>query len=312
MLMINEKDPSTLSTSGRLLSYNNAVKEGLKTGQHFTELMDQLINTKDPKELVDAAQALSVFILDSDYVTFPHQYNNADYYLIFMSRLLELHDQGEEITLESHEDNQHLTQQITALGDLGVFAFVAANDSTGGVYYRDQVTGETLFYLNLKRRMMRVNSSAITKLFIETYADKLEKNHLLSATDLLIAFGQALKTDFGFDVDFNLLDTNNNEFYAFQTSNLSGEIVDKLFVAAAEESYMLKHDKDGAVLELAPDLKLKIASHNATGGAAWGLYISDEDQKVSWFKVLLEFPFLRKWYLENIDDLQIRSDNLVF
>ncbi|WP_252904357.1 hypothetical protein [Secundilactobacillus silagei] len=49
--MINENDPSTLSTSGRLLSYNNAVKEGLKTGQQFTELMDQLINTKDPKKI---------------------------------------------------------------------------------------------------------------------------------------------------------------------------------------------------------------------------------------------------------------------
>ncbi len=54
-----------------------------------------------------AAQTLSVFELDSDYVTFPHQHNNADYYLVFMSRLLELHDQGEAITLETHEDNQH-------------------------------------------------------------------------------------------------------------------------------------------------------------------------------------------------------------
>ena len=310
--MINENDPSTLSTSGRLLSYNNAVKEGLKTGQQFTELMDQLINTKDPKKLVEAAQTLSVFELDSDYVTFPHQYNNADYYLIFMSRLLELHDQGEAITLESHEDDQHLTQQIAALGDLGVFAFVGANDSNGGVYYQDRVTNETLFYLNLSRRMMRFNSSAITKLFVETYADKIEKDQLLTATDLLIAFGQALKTDFGFDVDFNLLDTNNNEFYEFATSNLGSEVVDKLFVAAAQENYMLKHDKDGAVLELAPDLTLKIASHNANGGAAWGLYVTDKDQSVSWFKVLQKYKLLRKCNLQNIGDLQIRSDSLVF
>ncbi|MTV81059.1 hypothetical protein [Secundilactobacillus folii] len=310
--MINDNDPSTLSTSGRLLSYNDAVKEGLKTGEKFTDLMDQLINTKDPKVLLEAAEALSVFELDSDYVTFPHQYNNADYYLIFMSRLLELHDKGEAITLQSHEGDQHLTQSLSALGDLASFAFTAANDSTGGVYYQDQVTNETVFYLNLKRQIMRFNSSAITTLFIETYADKIDSDHLLSATDLLIAFGQSLKTDFGFDVDFNLLDTSNNEFYAFKTSNLASGIVDKLFVAAASEDYMLKHDKDGAVLELTPDVTLKIASHNSTGAAAWGLYVQDSKQEVSWFKILLQYPFLRHWYLDDLADLQIQSDNLVF
>lgn len=310
--MINENDPSTLSTSGRLLSYNDAVKEGLATGQAFTALMDQLINTKDPATLVEAAQELSVFVLDSDYVTFPHQYNAADYYLIFMSRLLELHDQGAAVTLQSHEGDQHLTQQLTALGDLGVFAFRSANDSTGGVYYQDQVTGEVLFYLNLKRQLMRMNSSAITKLFVETYLDKLEDEHILAATDLLIAFGQSLKEDFGFDVDFNLLDTSNSEFYAFTTSDLSGEIVDKLFVAAASENYMLKHAQDGAILELSPEVTMKIVSHNTTGSAAWGILIQDKAQQVSWFKVLLAYPFLRQWYLDNLDDLQIRSDSLVF
>lgn len=310
--MINDNDPSTLSTSGRLLSYNNAVKEGLKTGEKFTELMDQLINTKEAKVLLDAAEELSVFVLDSDYVTFPHQYNNADYYLIFMSRLLELHGQGEAITLQSHENDQHLTQQITALGDLGSFAFHAANDSTGGVYYQDMVTGEILFYLNLKRQMMRFNSSAITKLFIETYTDKIDGDSLLNATDLLIDFGQALKVDYGFDVDFNLLDTNNNEFYAFKTNEIASDIVDKLFVAAAAEDYMLMHDKDGAMLQLAPDVTLKIVDHNATGAAGWGLYVQDQNQEVSWFKVLLQYPFLRKWYLDDLSDLQIQSDNLVF
>ncbi|MCF7523494.1 hypothetical protein L3X07_10350 [Levilactobacillus brevis] len=52
--MINENDPSTLTTSGRLLNYNNAIKDGLQTGLRFTELMDQLIKTTDPDELVTA------------------------------------------------------------------------------------------------------------------------------------------------------------------------------------------------------------------------------------------------------------------
>jgi len=96
-LMINENDPSTLTTSGRLLNYNEAIKAGLQTGLHFTELMDQLIKTTDPDKLVEAATQLADFQLDSDYVTFPHQYSNADYYLLFMSRMLELHDQGNQV-----------------------------------------------------------------------------------------------------------------------------------------------------------------------------------------------------------------------
>ncbi|GAA3615004.1 hypothetical protein [Secundilactobacillus similis] len=309
--MINETDPSTLSTSGRLLSYNDAVKEGLQTGIKFTELMDQLINTKDPSVLVEAAQALSVYVLDSDFVTFPHQYNTADYYLIFMSRLLELHDKGDLITLQSHEATQHLTQQITAMGDLGTFAFQPADD-TGGVYYTEQVTGEVLFYLNLKRQVMRMNSKAITQLFIITYHDKLENEQILSTTQLLIDFGQSLKTDFGFDVDFNLLDTSNQEFYYVQANELSSEVVDKLFVAAAEQDYMLMHAQDGATLQLPQDVTLTIASHTASGQAKWGLTVQDQDEKMSWFKVLLTYDFLRDWYLDNLDELQIRSDALVF
>lgn len=69
--MINENDPSTLTTSGRLLNYNNAIKDGLQTGLRFTELMDQLIKTTDPDELVTAATELADFTLDSDFVTFP-------------------------------------------------------------------------------------------------------------------------------------------------------------------------------------------------------------------------------------------------
>lgn len=310
--MINENDPATLSTSGRLLSYNNAVKDGLQTGLTFTKLMDQLINTKDPEQLVDAAQKLSIFVLDSDYVTFPHQYNHADYYLIFMSRLLELHDEGDRITLQSHEANQHLTQQITALGDLGVFAFQSAQDDNEGVFYRDQVTGETLFYLNLSRKMMRLNSSAITKLFIETYLDKVEPDQLIAATDLFIVFGKSLKEDFGYDVDFNVLDMSNSEFYAFQTSNIDSDIIDKLFVAAAQENYMLKHADEGAILELKPDLSLRIGTNQNANNAGWGLTVHDANQEVSWFKVVLQYPFLRNWYLNNLSELQIRSDGLIF
>ena len=305
--MINENDPSTLSTSGRLLSYNSAVKEGLQTGLKFTELMDKLISTKDADVLVSSAQELSTFVLDTDYVTFPHQYNTPDYYLIFMSRLLELHGKDNVITLQSHED-QHLTQQIASLEDKGVFSFTIANDGTGGVYYQEQVTGETIFYLNLQRKMLRINSAAITKLFVITYHEQVASDQILETTQLFMDFGSSLKEDYGFSVDFNILDTSNNEFYAFTNSNLSDEVVDKLFVAAAKEDYMLMHSSDGAVLELPNQVTLHITSKNAK----WGMTVHDDEEATSWFKLLLDYPFVREWYLENLSDLEVKSDPLVF
>lgn len=164
--MINENDPSTLTTSGRLLNYNEAIKDGLQTGITFTKLMDQLIRTTDPDELVDAATQLADFKLDSDYVTFPHQYSNADYYLLFMSRMLELHDQGSQVIVQSRDHHEELIQQLTSLGDRGSFNFRVENSENGGVFYRERTTGQSLFYLNLERKMFRFNSHALTQLFI--------------------------------------------------------------------------------------------------------------------------------------------------
>ncbi|WP_288530129.1 hypothetical protein [uncultured Secundilactobacillus sp.] len=314
MQMINENDPATLSASGRLLAYNDAVKTGLATGERFTKLMDQLINTTVPQELAQAASELSTFVLDSEFVTFPHQYGAADYYLLFMSRMLELHNQGDEVALVSHEGSHHLTQQIVAIADSGSFAFESANDGTGGVYYTEQLTGERVFYLNLQRQMMRINSVAITNLFVVAYAATVDEAQRLAATQLLIDFGQALKTDFGYSVDFNLLDTTNSEFYAFQNAQLSSDILDKLFVAAASEDYMLMHEGNGqaAILQLPGDVVLKLTNKPSSAPEGWGLYVQDAEQNVSWLKVLLSYDFLRQWYLDNINDLQIRSDNLVF
>ena len=48
----SQKSASSLSTRGRLISYNDQLKESLNSGLKFTELLDTLIQTKNTDELL--------------------------------------------------------------------------------------------------------------------------------------------------------------------------------------------------------------------------------------------------------------------
>lgn len=312
--MINENDPSTLTTSGRLLNYNEAIKDGLQTGLTFTKLMDQLIRTTDADELVNAATQLADFQLDSDYVTFPHQYSNADYYLLFMSRMLELHDQGSQVILQSRDHHEELTQQLTTLGDRGSFNFRVETSENGGVFYRERATGQSLFYLNLERKMFRFNSHALTQLFIIDLHDTVPAETVKTSVQVLLDFARYLKEDYGYSVDFNILDAANRQNYSVRAEDLPAGIVDRLFVTAAKNDYMLTNgvNGNGAEITLDNNVVVDIFNNQLEGQAEWVLTVHDDDQKISWFDVLLKYPFMRDWYLENLTDLEIKSDPLVF
>ncbi|HIW72145.1 MAG TPA: hypothetical protein H9875_05905 [Candidatus Levilactobacillus faecigallinarum] len=312
--MINENDPSTLTTSGRLLNYNEAIKSGLEIGLTFTKLMDQLIKTTDADELVDAATQLADFHLDSDYVTFPHQYSNADYYLLFMSRMLELHDQGNQVMLQSRDAHEELVQQLTPLGDRGAFNFRVETSENGGVFYRERVTGQSLFYLNLERKMFRFNSHALTQLFVIDLHDTVPAETVKTSVQILVDFARYLKEDYGYSVDFNILDAANRQNYAVHSANLPAGVVDQLFVTAAKNDYMLTNgvNGNGARIALDKGVVVDIFNNQLEGQPEWVLTVHDENQKVSWFDVLLQYPFMRDWYLENLTDLEIKSDPLIF
>lgn len=312
--MINDNDAATLTISGRLLNYNEAIKSGLATGLKFTQLMDQLIKTHDADELVAAATELADFQLDSDYVTFPHQYSNADYYLLFMSRMLELHDQGKHVMLQSRDHQEELTQQLTPLGDRGTFNFRVETSANGGVFYREKATGQSLFYLNLDRKMFRFNSHALTQLFIIDMHETVPADTVKSSVQVLVDFARYLKEDYGYSVDFNILDAANRQNYAVRSADLPAGVVDRLFVAAAKHDYMLTNgaNGNGARIELDKGVTVDIFNNQLEGQPEWVLTVHDDEQKISWFDILLRYPFMRDWYLENLNDLEVVSDPLIF
>ncbi|MCT4458096.1 hypothetical protein EFP00_11900 [Lactiplantibacillus paraplantarum] len=308
-------DTATLSTHGKLSTFNEGLKKGLANGEKFTALMDQLIDTADGETLLAAAQQLANYKLDTAYVTFPHQYQNADYYLIFMSRLLGMHG-DEQAVLNSQRHTEALYHVYSALTDDYTFLYQVVDKGNGGAYYREQTTGESLFYIHLERRLLRFNSSAFTNLFINKLLLKgtgVDQINVVLAT--LIKFGHCLQDDFGFNVDFNILDVANAAKYELRAADLDRAIVDKLFVSAAENDYMLRNSQhgQGAQIELRTGLTVDIFdAAEADGGRKWVLTVHDPEQAVSWFDVLLHFGFMRDWYLDNIDSLEIKADPLVF
>ncbi|AMV61394.1 Hypothetical protein ADU72_1971 [Pediococcus damnosus] len=310
--MSNESlNPSSLTTNGRLVAYSDSLKTGLQHGIEFTKLFDQLTDTKDANELLEASTALFDFQMDTEYVVYPHKYNANDYYLIFMSRLLELHSDKDAV-LHSREDNlkaDTLYQTFPNIDDKEEFHF-EQRANQDGAFYVEQNSHQVIFSLNLEEKTMYFNSDTITKLFITEWSDKSDKDEVTNAVDLFIQFGKYLVSDFDFSVDFNMLDASNDKKYILANTNLSEQIMDKLFVATADNNLMLQNmdAAQGAFLELGNNIVFSLYKETTEDGTGrWVITVHDPEEQYSLFEIFNQFSFLKKWFLDNIDELQIGS-----
>ena len=286
------------SINRSIQNYNFALKAGLKNGENFTRLMDQLMSTDQTKALLSSAKQLVSYHLDTNYVTFPHQYSNADYYLIFMDRLLALHDDSKQMKLVFK--NRRLHQIVNAIGPHDTFSFDLSLDQKydNGAYYQDEIHHEGLFYFNLNRKVLRFSSHALTELLVIDFYHPVKIRQMIKT---MVEFAKFLQDDYNFDVEFSVLNTQNDQFYTFKNPELPKRLIDELFIDAAENHFMLKsYHKLGAQLELSPKLTINIYPQN---DGNWGLEVMDTDQKVSWIGAILKYPFLRKWYLDNLSQL---------
>ncbi|WP_311407043.1 hypothetical protein [Liquorilactobacillus uvarum] len=306
---------ATLSTTGRLIAYNQELKDSLHNGIRFTQLLEQLVQTKEPQTLFEAALKLVNFQLDNSYLVFPQQYSRADFYLIFLNRLLELHN-SEKVILQSSDRNRELYHEFPGINTHGYFAFQLEKGTTDGAYYTEKNSGEILFYLNFHKNIVRFNSRSLVQLLLVDYPDKIRPEAIKSFETYLLNIGRFFKEDYGFDVDFNLLDPSNSAVYELSNPQIPHSVIDQLFVIAAEGGRMLKvgaHDE--AILNLNEGTIVTLfdkSIQDNTGVPEWAIKVNDAEHQVSWFDILLQYQFVRKWYLDNLSDLEVRSDSLYF
>ena len=299
----NSKSAHTLSTTGRLMEYRDQLKKNLDNGIHFTEILNELITTKDVDVLLNSIQQLSTYQLDSAYLIYPQQYSREDFFLIFLGRLLGLHN-AEKLILKSNEKTDELYQEFPGIDDLAYFTFQENPD--GSAFYVEQKLNEALFYIDFNKHLLLFNSEALTDLLLTKLRSEISSDVLRQFELQLLAIGKFMKEDYGFDVDFNILDPSNYADYPIVDSQMPKEALDKLFILASDAGYMLvTGTQDEAILKLTQGITMTIMPKNNQ----WIIKIDDPNNRVSLFDVLNYYDFLRDWYLENLDDLEIKNDS---
>ena len=300
----------TLSSSPRerLTALADSFKDVLKMGQKYVDLVDQLAQTEDPQEMLSATSQLVKLDLQNAFVDFPQHYQAADYYLIFMGRLLEKH--GIDAVQVSENVRHEFIARIEPIADSDSFKFMLNGDEAA---FTEQGEQEPLFYLDLKNRLMQFDNRALVNYFIVRALTSHSDLDLRNAVKPLIAFANELQTDLDFTINLGILNTENGRSFNLVQPDLDLTVIDQLFVATAENDYMLMNlpKNNGAQLVLDQGIKLDIAFDPDDYSQQWFFAVNDPTAQVSFFDTLLHYHLIRKWYLDNRSALAVRSDKMV-
>lgn len=297
--------------SEQLNALAHSFDHGLEIGQHYVKLLTKLAQTDDAHDLLTATNDLVNLDLEDAFVKFPQHYQVADYYLLLMGRLLEMHSNAEfKITEDPTSHRFYAT--ISALGEKVLFHFI--KDAEGNAAFTDVNDNELIFSLNLKHQMLRFNNKALVNYFIINGLKKYSDLDLRSAIKPLLLFAQALHDDLNFVIDRGILGTSNQQHYDLAQPELSLTVIDRLFVATAETDYMLFNlpKNNGAELRLERQVNLDLSFDPDDYSQQWFFSVQDPDAQVSFFDLLLHYQLIRDWYLSNRDELAVKSDPLMF
>lgn len=297
--------------SEQLNALAHSFEHGLEIGQHYVKLLTKLAQTEDPHDLLTATADLASLDLDNAFVKFPQHYEVADYYLLLMGRLLEMHA-NTELKITEDPTSHRFYATISSLGDKVLFHFI--KDSAGNAAFTDVNDNEPIFSLNLKHQMLRFNNQALVNYFIIKGLKKYSDLDLRSAIKPLLLFAQALHDDLDFVIDRGILGTSNQQHYDLARPELSLTVIDRLFVATAETDYMLFNlpKNNGAELRLDRQVNLDLSFDPDDYSQQWFFAVQDPDGRVSFFDLLLHYQLIRDWYLDNRDELAVKSDPLIF
>ena len=127
----------------QVTSLTASLTTGLKLGERYVQLLDQLATATVPTELLDAAGQLAEFDLNHAYVKFPQHYQPEDYYLLLMGRLLELAGIG-DFAVKPDPMHRRLAMRLTTFENDYTFCFEQKR-SRPGAFFCEQTDHEPLF-----------------------------------------------------------------------------------------------------------------------------------------------------------------------
>lgn len=308
--MSNEQMVSTATEKVQALS--DSLTDGLRIGEQYVGLLNDLCQKTDPQDLLSAVMKLNKINLSSPFVKFPQHYEPADYYLLFMGRLLELGNiQG--MTLEEDNVSHRLSMACQHLSEETKFKF-ELDRNNGGAFFTEQEKHEPLFYINLEKKVLRFGNRALVNFFVIREAERYSDLDIQATLKILMDFTEILANELDFVNDLGILNPSNDVEFPLQAPELNKQIIDKLFVKTTDTDFMLLSmpKNNGALLNLDRQIRLTLFYDPDDYSQQWKFKVVDPDQQYSFFDVLLHYSIIREWYLNNREALAVRSDPLIF
>ena len=308
--MSNEQMVSTATEKVQALS--DSLTDGLRIGEQYVGLLNDLCQKTDPQDLLSAVMKLNKINLSSPFVKFPQHYEPADYYLLFMGRILELGNiQG--MTLEEDNVSHRLSMTCEHLSEDTKFKF-ELDRNNGGAFFTEQEKHEPLFYINLEKKVLRFSNRALVNFFVIREAERYSDLDIQATLKILMDFTEILASELDFVNDLGILNPSNDVEFPLQAPELNKQIIDKLFVKTTDTDFMLLSmpKNNGALLNLDRQIRLTLFYDPDDYSQQWKFKVVDPDQQYSFFDVLLHYSIIREWYLNNREALAVRSDPLIF
>ncbi|WJI91466.1 hypothetical protein [Weissella viridescens] len=299
----------------RVENYVGLLNQNIHAIQDELNQTQQLVESSEPGTVHLMAEQLTQAHLETQWVQVPRQYSHADYFLIAMDRFMQLDGvTGYSILLPVEKET--VTLVMTNLNAPAAFAFEEHKDQNGGAYFVELSTGERLFYWSLERKQIQFNARGIIDLLVGNFAKQhvtVEQNQIIAT--MLTEFGRYMERVFNYSVDFNLLETRDDDVYQLIQHAEPQGMLDKLFVLSADTDYFLQSIPNGAGVMLDDNTEVRIFfvnDANALGAQRWHFQVIDGRDQYSWLDILLKYDFIANWYLSETDTLEVSYDQLVF
>lgn len=298
----------------RVDSYVNILADDIGRIQQLLAQVNELANADDPKKVHLLAQQLTTATLDTEWVVVPRQYSQADWYMLALDRLLSF-AKVSAYDILTPADREELTLVFPELDVPATFQFEVNQDQNGGAYFKELGTDKRLFYWSLTRKQIFFNAEAITDLLVENFRKKTTVARIRPLVTLLTDFGRYMAATFGYQVDYNILETTDDFLYPLRQKEMPAGILDRLFVLSADSDYFLQAIPNGAGLVLENNVEVRVFYVNdatATDAQRWHFQVIDSKDSVSWLDVLLDYDFIGAWYLVERQYIEVESAPLVF
>lgn len=300
------------SATEKVQALSNSIADGLKIGEHYVDLLNELATEDDPQKLLDATIKLTQLDLSSPFVKLPQHYQIQDYYLLLMGRMMQLSNIDSMTVAEDERDHQ-LSMTCQHLGAEVQFRFEVDPDN-GGAFFTEQAKHEPLFYINLDKAVVRFSNRALVNFFVIREIDRYSDLDIQAALKALTDFAAILHGQLDFTVDLGILNTSNDQVFPLQSPDLDLTVIDKLFVKTTDNDFMLLSmpQNNGAKLNLDRQIELSLFFDPDDYSKQWKFRVVDPQEQYSFFDILLHYEMIRNWYLDNREALAVRSDPLVF